>query len=90
MNTISLDEVRKHTTKEDVWIIFRGKVYDLSSYVDNHPGGLILLNHAGKDATAAILAQSAHQYVFNFILTTLEKHQVGVLATTASADSSRQ
>lgn len=84
MTTLSPQEVATHCKKDDLWIMFEGRVYDLTGYIDSHPGGLILLNHAGKDATAAILGQKAHQYVFKFIHSTLEKHFVGDVVTSDS------
>lgn len=51
---ISWDEVRRHDTEGDLWVVFSGHVYDLSSFAKNHPGGLeILLKGAGKDLTKA-------------------------------------
>ena len=50
-------EVSKHNTPEDLWVIIRQRdtgdyrVYDLSSYVDEHPGGDGILNQAGGDST---------------------------------------
>jgi hypothetical protein len=52
--TIAWDEVRRHTTEDDLWVVFGGHVYDVTSFARNHPGGLkILLKGAGKDLTQA-------------------------------------
>ena len=36
---ISASEVAKHATPEDCWIVVNGKVYDLTKFAPNHPGG---------------------------------------------------
>ncbi|KAI8711967.1 hypothetical protein NCS52_01461800 [Fusarium sp. LHS14.1] len=47
-------DVQSHNTKDDLYLIIRGKVYNASSFIDDHPGGSdILLEVAGKDATEA-------------------------------------
>jgi len=47
-------EVAEHNTEKSLWVTVRGKVYDISSWVDNHPGGKeILLLAAGRDITYA-------------------------------------
>eukprot|EP00754_Rhynchopus_humris_P016544 Rhum_TRINITY_DN14517_c10_g2::Rhum_TRINITY_DN14517_c10_g2_i1::g.95317::m.95317 len=47
-------EVSLHNTKDDAWFIIEGKVVDVTSFVDSHPGGgEPLLEVVGKDATAA-------------------------------------
>mmetsp|Transcript_15884 Transcript_15884/g.28284 ORF Transcript_15884/g.28284 Transcript_15884/m.28284 type:complete len:132 (-) Transcript_15884:1600-1995(-) len=46
------EEVAKHNTEEDCWLIIRGKVYDVSTYLDDHPGGVeIVTDLSGEDAT---------------------------------------
>ncbi|CAI5757141.1 unnamed protein product [Candida verbasci] len=51
---LSSEEVAKHNKKDDLWVIIHEKAYDLTDFVDNHPGGsAIILKYAGKDATKA-------------------------------------
>lgn len=50
----SLDEVAKHTGKNDLWIVVWNHVYDITKYQEEHPGGRdFLLENAGTDATTA-------------------------------------
>ncbi|KAG6195882.1 hypothetical protein E4U10_001461 [Claviceps purpurea] len=45
-------EVAKHNTPESCWVILYGKVYDVTDFVDAHPGGSeVILRLAGRDAT---------------------------------------
>ncbi|KAJ7284155.1 FMN-dependent dehydrogenase-domain-containing protein [Mycena rebaudengoi] len=49
---ISGKTVAQHNTRESCWIIVHGKVYDVTEFLDDHPGGSkIILKYAGKDAT---------------------------------------
>jgi len=51
--TLSMDEVAKHNTKEDCWVVLYGKAYDLGKFAKVHPGGAkLIFDCAGKDATA--------------------------------------
>ena len=36
----SMAEVAKHDTDDDCWIVVKGKVYDATKYLDDHPGGI--------------------------------------------------
>ncbi|GAB1194955.1 hypothetical protein APSETT444_004207 [Aspergillus pseudonomiae] len=45
-------EVEKHNNKESCWVTIHGSVYDVTDFVDAHPGGPnVILRCAGKDAT---------------------------------------
>ncbi|KAJ5151486.1 uncharacterized protein N7482_010738 [Penicillium canariense] len=50
----SVADVASHNSRTDLWVIIHGKVYDLSKYVRDHPGGAdVLYDVAGLDATEA-------------------------------------
>lgn len=52
--TFARDEVRKHTSEDSLWCIIDSTVYDLTDFVDAHPGGESVLRQvAGQDATTA-------------------------------------
>lgn len=36
---VSHDELSKHNTVDDAWLAIRGKVYNVTRYMDFHPGG---------------------------------------------------
>merc|ERR1712045_766039 len=49
----SMDDVGKHTTKTDCWVVLHNRVLNVTSFLSQHPGGeLAILTFAGKDATA--------------------------------------
>ncbi|KAK4781222.1 hypothetical protein SAY87_017328 [Trapa incisa] len=47
----SRGEVSLHKKRDDCWIIIKNRVYDVTSYVEEHPGGDAILTHAGEDST---------------------------------------
>jgi cytochrome b involved in lipid metabolism len=53
MSTIySYEEVRRHNTESDLWIVIRGKVYAFPpAFIHSHPGGPVLLDAAGIDGS---------------------------------------
>ncbi|KAJ8653724.1 hypothetical protein O0I10_010646 [Lichtheimia ornata] len=52
LKVFTRDEVAKHTSENDAWIIIDCEVYDISKFAAMHPGGeALLLEYAGKDVT---------------------------------------
>lgn len=48
----TMEEVRRHNNPESCWLVVRGRVYDVTSFVPKHPGSAkAILKHAGTDAT---------------------------------------
>lgn len=49
---IKMEDVEKHSSVDDLWLVIDGKVYDVTPFMDDHPGGgEIMLSAAGKDGT---------------------------------------
>lgn len=36
----SIDEVRRHNSRNDCWMVLRGRVYNVSAYLRYHPGSV--------------------------------------------------
>ncbi len=52
--TFTTSEVSKHNKMSDCWIIIDKNVYDVGSFLDEHPGGAdLIVPFCGKDATQA-------------------------------------
>ena len=79
--TISRKEVAKHDLIDDLWIILKNQqsnklgVYDVTAYVEEHPGGQAILNNAGRDATKGFFGPQHPARVFDMI----EDYYIGEL-----------
>lgn len=53
-NTVALTtaEVAKHGDQSDCWLIINGSVYNVTGYLNSHPGGVAgVVQYCGRDAT---------------------------------------
>ncbi|XP_035223745.1 cytochrome b5 reductase 4-like isoform X2 [Stegodyphus dumicola] len=83
---VSSRELAKHNSKEDAWIALKGKVYNITHYLEYHPGGEDeLMRGAGRDATD--LFNQVHRWVNAESM--LQKCFVGVLKKSWSLDVPR-
>jgi flavocytochrome c len=52
----TMEEVAKHNKKEDLWVVVKGVVMDVTNWLDEHPGGpQAIMNFMGKDATSEFI-----------------------------------
>lgn len=62
LRKIRWDEIKQHKSIHDGWIVLKGKVYNVSSYIAYHPGGETMLRIVlGRDATQ--LYEKYHSWV---------------------------
>lgn len=73
---VHLSELKLHKTRNDCWTCINGKVFNITPYIDFHPGGVDeIMKCAGRDGTS--LFQKYHAWVNPDRL--LEKCMIGVL-----------
>ena len=79
---ITAEQVATHNTAADCWTIIKSNVYDLTSYIQQHPGGSgVLTNLCGTDATAAFESQHATQMAPASALAALKIGKIGSTPT---------
>lgn len=66
-------EVIKHKTHEDCWIVVKGKVYDVTSWIPKHPGGeMMIMSNGGRESTAPFIS-----YHPSYVQNKLEQYCIG-------------
>eukprot|EP01089_Gocevia_fonbrunei_P013596 TRINITY_DN3515_c0_g1_i2.p1 TRINITY_DN3515_c0_g1~~TRINITY_DN3515_c0_g1_i2.p1 ORF type:complete len:157 (-),score=42.94 TRINITY_DN3515_c0_g1_i2:9-419(-) len=76
IKSYTLAEINKHNTSTDCWLIVDNKVYDVTSYVDEHPGGDAIFNNAGADSTKGFKGDQHPLRVADMI----EEYYIGTVA----------
>ncbi|XP_030381650.1 cytochrome b5 isoform X2 [Scaptodrosophila lebanonensis] len=74
---ITLATVKEHNKSNDLWIIIENKVYDVTKFLNEHPGGEdSLLSVAGRDGTKDFIDVGHSQDARNM----MKKYYIGDLA----------
>jgi 4-hydroxysphinganine ceramide fatty acyl 2-hydroxylase len=59
----SLKQVAKHNSEDSCWVIYQDKVYNVTEFIQDHPGGDdLILDYAGKDVTAVMKDVLEHEH----------------------------
>ena len=60
------EEIRKHNTDKDAWLVLEGKVYDVTEFKQRHPGGWrVMEDHAGQDSTVSLRSSCVAPLLFD-------------------------
>ena len=71
-------EISKHSTAKDCWSIVNGNVYNLTTYVQSHPGGAgVIKNICGRDGSGAFKNQHGSSSKPNNVLSAFLLGSVG-------------
>merc|ERR1740130_633028 len=74
---IPWEEVQKHTAKDDLWLLIDGNVYDVTPFLDLHPGGgQLIIEAAAQDATSKF--ELTHAEGLRYSLRLLNQFFIGV------------
>ena len=81
METYSLEEVRKHNSEDSAWLVYNGRVFDVTEFVSHHPGGRnVLLPKLGKDVSEIMQDSSIHKHS-DVAYNMMNKYRIGRLSS---------
>ena len=84
-DTFTTNEIAKHNTRSDCYLIINNNVYDVSDYISYHPGGSrTITSRCGKEVTS-IFARIHSNRAWDL----LKKYKVGTIKTN-QADTTPQ
>ena len=53
-----MTEIVKHSSESNCWLLINNKVYDVTKFISDHPGGVAqIIPYCGKEATKAFDTQ---------------------------------
>ncbi|GJJ77871.1 4-hydroxysphinganine ceramide fatty acyl 2-hydroxylase [Entomortierella parvispora] len=88
MTTYTSAEVKAHNTADSCWVIHNDGVFDMTSFVQDHPGGEeYILDNAGKDITQLMKDELSHTHSEG-AYEMMDDFRVGTLDTSSSSSTS--
>lgn len=58
---LTMNEISKHNSANDCWLLIGDKVYDTTNYLGKHPGGAaMIIPYCGKDASQAFATKDTN------------------------------
>merc|ERR1711934_707626 len=77
MKQIAADEIKKHNSEKDCWLVVHGKVYNVTEFLADHPGGKkVLVRASGADASEEFDMLHKPEVLEKYA----KDYQIGVLA----------
>jgi cytochrome b involved in lipid metabolism len=74
-STYTMSDVSLHANKSDCWMVIENSVYNVTAFVDKHPGGEVILEGCGKDATSYF--KGVREHVKPLVQAILAKLKIG-------------
>jgi cytochrome b involved in lipid metabolism len=75
------EDVANHKSANSCWVTCRGKVYDVTAFMPDHPGGDdLIMDHAGTDVESIMKDGSSHDHS-DSAYEMLEEYVIGRLGT---------
>ena len=86
--TLTTTQVSAHNTLQDCWMIISNRVYNLTGYIAQHPGGQnAILNYCGRDGTNAFDTRGGSGTHSNNARNLLNGFYIGDLGTSVPVGS---
>lgn len=86
--TFLQSELASHNTEDSCWVTIGTRVFDVTDFVDSHPGGgELVLEYGGKDVTEILKDQDSHTHS-EAAYEVLEDGFIGFVATQKVMDAS--
>jgi 4-hydroxysphinganine ceramide fatty acyl 2-hydroxylase len=85
--TITLADVQAHNSKKSCYVTIGTKVYDVTPFLDDHPGGDdLILDYAGKDVSEIMTDTISHEHTES-AYEILDDYHIGYLPTATVLDA---